>query len=241
MLRHVIAGVVLATLAVGAPVHAQVILGPVVTPRAVKEVAPQYPQAAARANIHDQVWLSVAVDAQGRLGRIDVTKASADAVKYGLVQAAIAALRQWEFEPATTMGAPIALNANVIFDFPPRGPSAVRFEDTLDGRVTLPPPFADATPLETEGLAPPTLLYQAQPRYTSEALRARISGDVLADIVVAADGTVAAARVVKSLDPGLDAQALDAVSQWRFTSGRLLGKLVPVRMTVSVAFRTRPR
>ena len=53
-----------------------------------------------------------------------------------------------------------------------------------------------------------------------------------------AEGTVREARVLRSV-PLLDAAALDAVRQWRFTPTRLNGIPVPVVMTVTVMFSLR--
>lgn len=223
------------------PVSAQVILPgtPTTIHSPLKTVAPIYPDAAARANVRGQVELWVHVDTEGRATQIEVTKSFPDAARYGLEQAAIDAVKQWEFGPAVRVGRVVPYEMGVSIDFPPAGPSVVRYEQTETGRIKLPPPYADAAPIETEGLTPPALLHQVTPSYSAAALRARLSGDVLLDIVVAVDGTVAGARVVKSLDPALDANALDAVAQWRYTAGRLLGNPVPVRMTVTVQFRTR--
>jgi protein TonB len=50
------------------------------------------------------------------------------------------------------------------------------------------------------------------------------------------DGAVREVRVLRSV-PMLDAPAIDAVRQWRFTPTRLNGDPVPVVMTVTVTFR----
>jgi protein TonB len=49
------------------------------------------------------------------------------------------------------------------------------------------------------------------------------------------DGNVASAKVLRSV-PLLDAAAMDAVKQWRFTPTLLNGAPVPVLMTVTVNF-----
>lgn len=68
------------------------------------------------------------------------------------------------------------------------------------------------------GIAPPSLLKQVEPKYTSDAMRAKIQGDVYLDVVVLANGTVGDVRVAKSLDAkfGLDQEAIKAAHQWLF-------------------------
>jgi TonB family protein len=85
----------------------------------------------------------------------------------------------------------------------------------------------------------PRLLKQARPAYTSDALEARTQGSVVLELVVRADGTPGDVRVVRSLDTGLDDQAVLAVLEWRFEPGRKSGTPVDVLVTVVVDFRIR--
>ncbi len=86
----------------------------------------------------------------------------------------------------------------------------------------------------------PTLLVQVRPSYTDEALAQKIQGAVVIDVVVTSGGLPSRMRIVRSLDPGgLDLQALDAVSRWRFAPGRLHGAPVDVLVTVVLDFSIR--
>jgi TonB family protein len=82
----------------------------------------------------------------------------------------------------------------------------------------------------------PRVLMQVRPSYTNEALAGRIQGPVVLELVVRADGHPADIRVLRSLDPGLDAQAIVAASQWRFDSGRLAGRPVDVQVVIVMDF-----
>ena len=90
---------------------------------------------------------------------------------------------------------------------------------------------------DTPGLAPPKLVRHVTPRYTSTALRAKVQGQVIAQIIVDVDGTVSKARVIQSVDPDLDEQALLAVRQWHFHAGELSGQAVPVAVIATLEFR----
>jgi protein TonB len=57
--------------------------------------------------------------------------------------------------------------------------------------------------------------------------------------VVQPDGKVGAVQVKKSLDPGLDKEAIKAVKRWRFELGRKDGKPAPVRVTLEMTFSLR--
>ena len=57
--------------------------------------------------------------------------------------------------------------------------------------------------------------------------------------IVRADGTVGEVRVVRSLDPGLDQEAVRAFKAWQFIAGTQNGKPVPVIVVVELAFKLR--
>ena len=89
------------------------------------------------------------------------------------------------------------------------------------------------------GIVPPTLLRQVSPRYTADALRQRIQGTVALEVVVSREGVPVAIRVTRSLDPGLDEEAIAAARQWRFTPGRLGSTPVDVLVTIVLDFHVR--
>ena len=86
----------------------------------------------------------------------------------------------------------------------------------------------------------PRLIKEVTPKYTSEALRRRIQGTVVLEVIVAGDGCASHIRIVRSLDRGgLDDEAVSAVAQWRFEPGRLAGAPVEVLVTIMVDFLIR--
>jgi TonB family protein len=89
------------------------------------------------------------------------------------------------------------------------------------------------------GITAPTILHEVRPDYTEEARRRALSGDVVLEIVVRADGRVGNVRIVEGLGAGLDQRAVEAVRQWRFAPARRLGTPVDVMVEVAVEFRLR--
>ncbi|MEX2273115.1 MAG: energy transducer TonB [Vicinamibacterales bacterium] len=87
----------------------------------------------------------------------------------------------------------------------------------------------------------PELLYEKRPTYTPEATLARIQGVVEIEAVVMPDGSVARPRIMRSLDPGLNRKAVEAVTQWRFKPGRRrdTDQPVPVRVRIHLTFTLR--
>jgi TonB family protein len=104
----------------------------------------------------------------------------------------------------------------------------------------LDPSFgADAEVPCGANIALPRVIKEQKPQYTSDAMRAKVQGRVELQAIVNLDGTVSQARVVQSLHPDLDEQALLAVKQWRFVPGTKDGKPVPVLVTIEMVFTLR--
>ena len=84
----------------------------------------------------------------------------------------------------------------------------------------------------------PRALAMPKPRYTREALAAKIQGAVLLTGVVETDGTIDHIVVRRSLDPrfGLDSEAIAAAKDWRFAPGTLNGQPVPVLVSLELTF-----
>jgi TonB family protein len=90
-----------------------------------------------------------------------------------------------------------------------------------------------------DGVTPPVPLKEVKPRYNAEALRLRIEGSVTLEAIVGRDGIPVALRVTRSLDRGLDEEALAAAREWRFAPGRIAGTPVDVIVTILMEFRIR--
>lgn len=98
-------------------------------------------------------------------------------------------------------------------------------------------------PRAGNGVTLPKPTHSEKPQYTAEAMRRRIQGSVLLEMVVLPDGTVGSVKVVRSLDPtyGLDDEAIRAARQWRFEPGLKDGKPVAVLVTLELTFWLRDK
>jgi periplasmic protein TonB len=217
----------------------------VLAPVLVKEVKPQYTADAMRARIQGVVTLECVVQPDGAIGEARVTKA----LNPALDQEAIKAVKQWRFKPGLKDGKPVPVRVNLEMTFTLRDPPA-------PGGATKPPLFparpltpgdAGATsqpeaPLVYKpgaGVSAPVVVKEVRPQYTPDAKDAKTQGTVLVECVVQADGTIGDVKVLKSLDAGLDQEAIKAVRQWRFEPGTKDGKPVPVMVTLEMTFTLR--
>ena len=88
-----------------------------------------------------------------------------------------------------------------------------------------------------EDVSAPRLTYKVEPEYSEEALKAKHQGTVVLAIEVWEDGRAHNIRVIRSLDPGLDERAIQAVQKWKFVPGKKGSVPVKVRANVEVNFR----
>jgi protein TonB len=91
------------------------------------------------------------------------------------------------------------------------------------------------------GVTSPIPIYDPKPKYTADAMRAKVQGTVAMSAVVMPDGTVTNIQVVRSLDQsfGLDEEAKRTAATWRFRPGMLKGEPVAVRVIIELDFNLR--
>jgi TonB family protein len=90
--------------------------------------------------------------------------------------------------------------------------------------------------LEAAGGTRPKVLLDDKPRYTAEAMRMHVEGQVGVEAVVMPDGSVGATRVIRSLHPDLDVTGVVAVKAWKFQPAVLHGKAIPLVVEVELTF-----
>jgi TonB family protein len=87
------------------------------------------------------------------------------------------------------------------------------------------------------GTSAPKLISKQEPEYSEEARAAKLQGTVVLRVIIGSDGQPYGLTLVQSLGLGLDEQAAEAVSQWKFMPGTRDGMPVSVEATIEVNFR----
>lgn len=77
---------------------------------------------------------------------------------------------------------------------------------------------------------------QARPAYPAELRKAGVSGEVVVDFVVDAQGAVAEASPVNSTRREFESAAIEAVRQWRFEPGQKDGRPVSTQLRLPIVF-----
>jgi TonB family protein len=86
------------------------------------------------------------------------------------------------------------------------------------------------------GVTLPAVVKEVHPTYTRKAMDEGIQGHVALKVVVLDSGKVGDVSVTKSLDEGLDQQAVNAAKQWEFKPGTKDGKAVAVEIALEMTF-----
>ena len=177
-----------AVAALPAPVRAQepkVAGTDVPAPKRIRFVAPAYPQEAAMRGLRGIVILELIVDEQGRVATADVVRSVPP-----FDEAALAAVRQWEYEVTRVDGTPVRVRVTVPITFALKLPEMTRAEGVPEMRQGAAPPF------------PPGLEGPAR---------------VVADVTLLPDGAVAEASIRSGESPWAEGLLL-ALRTWRFAA-----------------------
>ena len=124
----------------------------------------------------------------------------------------------------------------LIADLRAGEPPASLFQVPADYRtVDEPGDFAITYSTQSE-VTPPVVTSRVGARYTEEARRAGIQGTVLLMVTIDRTGKARDVEVERSVEPGLDQEAVKAVRQWKFRPAQQDGRPVRVSVHVEVTF-----
>ena len=186
----------------------------VARPKVLSAPAPAYPEKAQSLGI---VVVSTVVGIDGHTHDVQVLRSLEPVIDADAIQT----VKQWTFKPAMKDGKPVAFRMNVEMDYT-KGASNWSMSRVF--------PVSDPTVMRPRPLKTP------EPEYSESARKKKIQGTVTLSIIVGGDGHTHDVKVVDSLEPSLDSQAVDAVKHWRFAPCTKDGKPVACQMKVEVAY-----
>jgi TonB family protein len=86
-------------------------------------------------------------------------------------------------------------------------------------------------------LSGPVPLQKVDPKYPPTLITERVSGEVILYAVIRRDGSVDSIQLVRGIDQQLDANAIQALRQWKFRPGAKQGTPVELEAIVHIPFR----
>ena len=155
-------------------------------PKRTKTVLPEYPPEAQAQGIRGIVILEIVIDVEGRVTSAEVVRSIGP-----LDEAALAAVRKWEYEVTKADGKPVSV------------------------RLTVPITFALKVPDVTRQDGVPELRQGAAPAFPPEAARGKGGASVTAEVTLDTEGSVADALVTSGASPWTEA-LLQALRTWKF-------------------------
>jgi TonB family protein len=88
-------------------------------------------------------------------------------------------------------------------------------------------------------LTGPVPLRKVDPKYPPELRTTHVEGEVILYAIIRKDGSVDSIQLVHSVDPLLDANAMEALAQWKFQPGEKRGEAIDLEAVVHIPFRSR--
>ncbi len=83
------------------------------------------------------------------------------------------------------------------------------------------------------------LVRKVDPKYPPELIEQNVQGEVILYAVIRSDGSVDSIQLVRGIDPQLDTNAKNALSQWKFRPALKSGVLVDLEAIVHIPFKIR--
>jgi TonB family protein len=201
--------------------------------QAVSQPQPVYPAEVKAAHIQGTVTLRAVISKDGSVERLTVVSGPKE-----LMRSAIDAVSQWKYKPYLLNGQPVEVETtvNVNYTLPDASPSPNPSPSPDASPNPSPSPQSNAAPAGS-GKSMPELVYKMEPKYTAKARKAKVQGIVLVAMVVNAQGVPADVKVIKSLDPKLDENAIKAAKAYRFKPAVENGKPVAKPIKVEVNYQ----
>ena len=95
---------------------------------------------------------------------------------------------------------------------------------------------SDAPRGTSPDLSGPAPLRKVDPKYPPTLINDHVEGEVVLYAVIRRDGSVDSIQLVRGIDEQLDANAMNAFSQWKFRPAMLQGEPVELEAIVHIPF-----
>jgi TonB family protein len=97
---------------------------------------------------------------------------------------------------------------------------------------------SDGRRITSPDISGPVPLRKIDPKYPPTLIRERVEGEVVLYAVIRRDGSVDSIQLVHGIDEQLDANAMDALSQWKFRPASKQGTPVELEAIVHIPFHS---
>ncbi|HKJ70016.1 MAG TPA: M56 family metallopeptidase, partial [bacterium] len=197
----------------------------------------QYPEVAKQAGVEGTVIVRTFIDKTGTVGEIKVIKG---VPKTGLNDAAVEAVRQTRWTPATQNGTPVGIWYSIPIAF--RLDSSPGASDNSQAPQTPPLPDDEGAQKPVPFDQPPELIggfasVREHLNYPESAKEQGIQGTVILQIYITKQGKVTRAKITRGATDALNEAAIQALMKTEWKPAILYGDPVDVWYSVPIVFR----
>jgi TonB family protein len=201
----------------------------IIEPKLVKKVEPVYPDEAKEAGLEGAVVLEGTTDKKGKVVKVKIIRGEHEILN----NAAIAALKQWEYRPFIISGKPIPVEFTVTMKFNlDEKEEAITTDEFVNAGINV-------AVIDLPDDVELKLIKRVEPKYPREALKKLIGGEVVLEALIDKEGNVIDAKVIEGEHEILNNAAIDAVKQWKYEPYEENGIPKKVRYKVTVDFKVR--
>jgi TonB family protein len=201
----------------------------IIKPKLVKKVEPVYPDEAKKAGLEGAVVVGGVTDENGKVIDAKILKGAHELLN----KAAIAAVKQWEYQPFIISGKPIPVEFTVTMKFNlDEKDKAVTADEEVNAGINV-----DVFDLPED--VELKLIKRVEPKYPREALKKLMGGKIVLEAIIDKEGNVIDVKVIDGEHDILNNAAIDAVKQWKYEPYKEKGIPKKVRYKVTVDFKVR--
>jgi len=200
------------------------------------EVMPKYPKEARERHTQGDVLIDVIVDESGNVQTAKLSNCANCSSM--LAQAAVEAVRKWEYQPTLVDGKPVQVSSWIAFRFQLKNSPQVEILTRSESSTPAVEPPGIPGPRKfriSSGVAEASMTHSVAPVYPLEAKQGHIEGTVIIQCTIDKQGNVTNLRVVSG-PPSLVDATVEAVKHWKYRPYRYNGEPVDVETTITVRF-----
>lgn len=205
-------------------------------PKLVKKVEPVYPDEAKEAGLEGAVVVEGLADEKGKVVKVKIIKGEHELLN----NSAIAAVKQWEYEPFIINGKPKRFEFTVTMRFKLNEKDEVTTkEEDVDTGIDVDVGIDVDEFIDLPDDVELKLIKRVDPKYPREALKKLIGGKVVLEALIDNKGNVVDAKVIESEHETLNDAAIAAVKQWKYEPYKKEGKAQKVRYKIELKFHVK--
>jgi TonB family protein len=205
---------------------------------------PDYPERAESEGIEGHIVLNFDISPSGRAYNISVTERRLSSTDQDNVfdLAAIKAVQESRFQPATQGGMPVGVNnfeLTLSSELPenkkPKKPTSTKAKTNIEKKISESENDTEVFNLRSVDKLP-RAIFQVDPNYPYSLKQAKVGGYVKLEWIIDESGKVLRPKVLESSNPGFNQPAIESILKSKWAPAKKNGKPVAVKVIQRMDF-----